>query len=540
MAATRLLMRKLRDILRLKYETGLTHRAIARACSIGVSTVSVHLQRATAAGLGWPVPADLDDAALEARVFTRPGFVTAGLRALPDWSTLHQELKRPGVTLRLLWLEYRDLHPTGYAYSQFCDRYRRWARTLKPSMRQVHLAGEKLFVDFAGQHPQLVDRTTGELVSVELFVGVLGASGLIYAEATRTQELAAWVDAHRRMLDAFGGSTAIWVPDNLKSGITTPNRYEPEVNRTYAELAQHYSAVVIPARVQAPKDKAKVEVSVLIAERWVLAALRHRTFFDLAALNAAIRERVDAINARPMKVLGLSRRALFEQLDRPALRPLPPTRYELAEWKPCVVNIDYHVEVDHNYYSVPYTLVHQRVEARFTSTTVEVFVNARRVAAHQRLTGRGRASTQTEHMPRSHRAHAEWTPSRLIAWAEQTGPATGRVAAGILAGRPHPEQGYRACLGLMRLGRVHGAARLEAACLRAEHLRSYRYRTVEHILTHQQDRLPLEEPTPARPALTHENLRGAAYYTEQEETHADPPDPGQTPRLALDGDGRGV
>jgi transposase len=285
-------------------------------------------------------------------------------------------------------------------------------------------------------------------------------------------------------------------------------------------------------------DKAKVEVSVQIAERWVLAALRHRTFFDLAALNAAIRERVDVINGRPMKVLGISRRALFEQLDRPALRPLPPTHYELAEWKPCVVNIDYHVEVDHNYYSVPYTLVHQDVEARFTSTTVEVIVNTRRVASHLRLTGRGRASTQTEHMPRSHRAHAEWTPSRLIAWAEQTGPATGRVAAGILAGRPHPEQGYRACLGLMRLGRVHGAARLEAACLRAEWLRSYRYRTVEHILTNQQDRLPLDDVAPARPAVAHENVRGAAYYAEpEEETHAHPPHDGQTARPAPEGDG---
>ena len=538
MAATRLLMRKLRDILRLKYEAGLSHRAIARACSIGVSTVSVHLQRAIAAGLRWPLPADLDDAALEARLFASPGVIPAGPRPLPDWRAVHLELKRPSVTLRLLWLEHRDAHPTGYGYSQFCDRYRRWARTLKPSMRQVHLAGEKLFVDFAGQKPALVDRMTGEVVVVELFVGVLGASGLIYAEATRTQELPTWIDAHRRMLDAFGGSTAIWVPDNLKSGITTPNRYEPEVNRTYAELAQHYGAVVIPARIKAPKDKAKVEVSVQIAERWVLAALRHRTFFDLAALNAAIRERVDVINGRPMKVLGISRRALFEQLDRPALRPLPPTRYELAEWTRCVVNIDYHVEVDHNFYSVPYTLVHQHVEARFTSSTVEVIVNTRRVASHLRLTGRGRASTQIAHMPRSHRAHAEWTPSRLIAWAEQTGPATGRVAAGILAGRPHPAQGYRACLGLMRLGRVHGAARLEAACLRAEWLRSYRYRTVEHILTNQQDRLPLDDAAPARPALVHENVRGAAYYAEQkEETHADPPHDGQTARPAPEGDG---
>jgi transposase len=532
-------MRRLRELLRLKYDAGLSHRAVAQACAMGLGTVTGYLQRARAAGLSWPLPADLDDAALEARLFARPAVPSARDRVVPDWSQLHQERKKPGVTLALLWLEYRAAHPSGYGYSQFCERYRCWARTLKPSMRQVHPAGEKLFVDFAGQKPHLVDGTTGEVVVVELFVGVLGASGLIYAEATRTQELAAWVDAHRRMLDAFGGSTAIWVPDNLKSGISTPNRYEPEVNRTYAELAQHYGAVVIPARIKAPKDKAKVEVSVQIAERWVLAALRHRTFFDLGALNAAIRERVDVINGRLMKVLGISRRALFEHLDRPALRPLPPTRYELAEWKPCVVNIDYHVEVDHNYYSVPYTLVHQHVEARFTSTTVEVIVNTRRVASHRRLTGRGRASTQIAHMPRSHRAHVEWTPSRLIAWAEQTGPATGRVAAGILAGRPHPEQGYRACLGLMRLGRVHGAARLEAACLRAERLRSYRYRTVEHILINQQDRLPLEEPAPARPALTHENVRGAAYYAE-EETYADAPHDGEAPRLAPDGDGHRV
>ena len=339
MPTKRKAMRQIKEVLRLKFEAKLSHERIATATGLSKGAVTSYLKRALEAGIGWPLVPPLDDAALEARLFARPGVVPAGPRPLPDWRAVHLELKRPSVTLRLLWLEHRDAHPTGYSYSQFCDRYRRWARTLKPSMRQVRLAGEKLFVDFAGQKPALVDGTTGEVVVVELFVGVLGASGLIYAEATRTQALPAWVEAHRRMLDAFGGSTAIWVPDNLKSGITTPNRYEPEVNRTYAELAQHYGAVVIPARSRAPKDKAKVEVSVQIAERWVLAALRHRTFFDLAALNAAIRERVDVINGRPMKVLGISRRALFEQLDRPALRPLPPTRYELAEWKPCVVNI---------------------------------------------------------------------------------------------------------------------------------------------------------------------------------------------------------
>jgi transposase len=511
-------MRKLRDVLRLKYDRQLPLRAIAQACGLGLGTVSTYLQRATAAGLTWPLAEDVDDAALEARLFARPSGPATAERVLPDWAALHLELKQPGVTLMLLWQEYRAQQARGYAYSQFCERYRQWVRRLKPSMRQVHRAGEKLFVDFSGTRPHLIDPKTGEAIAVELFVGVLGASGLIYAEATRGQDLSSWVHAHVRMLDYFHGSPAVWVPDNLKSGVTRAHQYEPEINRTYRDLAEHYGAVVIPTRVARPKDKPKAEVSIQIAQRWVLAALRHRAFFTLADLNEAIGERIDAINDRPMKVVGVSRRTLFEQLDRPALKALPSTRYELAEWKVCRPNIDYHVAIDHNFYSVPYQLIDESLEARFTAATVEVFFKSRRVAVHVRLTGRGRYATQVAHMPRAHRAHAEWTPSRLIAWAAQTGPATGRLVAGILERRPHPEQGYRACLGLMRLGRTHGAERLEAACQRAEQLRSYSFRTVEHILTHQQDRLPLDEP-PARPALTHENLRGAAYY---EEPYADP------------------
>jgi len=288
-------MRKLREVLRLRYSAGLTQRAIAHACAIGLGTVTGYLPRAAAAGLTWPLPEDLDDAALEARLFAGPATAPRRERPLPEWTQLHQELKKPGVTLMLLWQEYRAQHPTGYAYSQFCERYRQWAHVLKPSMRQVHRAGEKLFVDFSGTRPHVVDSRTGEETFVELFVGVLGASGLIYAEATPRQDVASWVGAHGRMLEYFGGSTAIWVPDNLKSGVTTAHRYEPEINRTYAECARHYGAVVIPARVASPTDKPKVEVSVQIAQRWVLAALRHRTFFTLADLNAAIRERIDAI-----------------------------------------------------------------------------------------------------------------------------------------------------------------------------------------------------------------------------------------------------
>ncbi len=517
MAAARLPMRKLRELLRLKYEAGLSHRDIARACTVGLATVTAYLRRAETAGLTWPLPADLDDAALEARLFRLPLAADPATRAQPNWPHLHQERKRPGVTLQLLWLEYRARHPTGYAYSQFCARYRAWLRTITPTMRQVHRAGEKVFVDFAGKRPHLIDPTTGESRPVELFVASLGASGYLYAEATLAQDLASWIGAHVRMLEAYGGSPAIWVPDNLKSGVTRADRYEPEVHRTYAELARHYGAVVIPARAHHPRDKARVEVSVLLAERWIVAVLRHHVFFTLADLNAAITIEVGRLNARLMKGLGANRRTLFEHLDRPALRPLPAARYELAEWRPCRVNIDYHVEVDHNAYSVPHALLQARVEARLTATVVEIYCKGRRVAAHLRLAGRGHVSTDPAHMPAAHRAHAEWTPSRLIAWAEQTGPATGRLVAGILDRRRHPEQGYRACLGLLRLGRRHGAVRLDAACARAEQLGAYSYRVVQNILASGQDRVPLEDPTVAdRAPLVHDNVRGAQYYTGKE------------------------
>jgi transposase len=500
MAAKRLRMRQLREILRLKFEVGLSHRAIVRACGVGLGTVSDYVHRAASAGLSWPLPADLDDIALEARVFAGASALNPG-RALPDWAWVHRELRRDGVTLQLLWHEYIETHSDGYRYSQFCERYRRWARKLNPSMRQVHRAGEKTFIDYSGKKPHLVDRRTGEERPVDLFVAALGASSYIFAEATERQDLPSWVGSHIRMAESFGGSTAIWVPDNLKSGITTPCRYEPEVNRTYADLAAHYGAVVIPARAGHPKDKPKVEAAVLVAQRWILAALRNRVFFDLSDLNAAIRERTDAINRRPMKKLGVSRRELFE----------------MREWKPCRVNIDYHVEVDHNLYSVPHNLLHERVEARFTQTTVEIFFRGQRVASHARLSGRGRPATNPAHMPAAHRAHAEWSPSRLIAWGEKTGPATGRVVEEIMRRLPHPEQGYRACLGLLRLGKAYGDERLEAACMRAERLGSPRYRTVKNILASGADRRLIEDESPPTYSLpVHDNVRGAGYYAGEE------------------------
>ena len=509
MPTPRLPMRKIREVLRLKHDRGLSHRAVAQACALGVGTVTLYLQRATDCGVGWPVPAELDDAALEAQLFPRAAPMRDRIR--PDCAWMHRELKRVGVTLQLLWQEYAQAHPDGYRYSQFCEIYRRWVRRLRPSMRQVHRAGEKTFIDYSGKRPTIVDRRTGEERPVELFVAVLGASSYTYAEATATQQLPDWVGAHTRMVEFFGGATGLWVPDQLKSAITRPCRYEPGVNRTYEELAAHYDAVVVPARPAKARDKAKVEAAVLVAQRWVLARLRNHTFFSLAALNDAIRELLDELNDRPLQKLGVSRRSLYERFDRPALRPLPVARYVVAQWKLCRVNIDYHVEVDHHPYSVPYQLIHELVEARSTTTTVELFYKGRRITAHRRRYD-GQPSTKPEHMPSAHRAHAEWTPSRLIRWAEKTGPATGRLVAEILRRRPHPEQGYRACLGIMRLGRKYGDARLDAACARAVALGSYRYRTVDNILGAGQDRLPLEVPPEATPTPTHANIRGAAYY----------------------------
>jgi transposase len=511
-------MRQVREILRLKYEQRLPHRAIARACGVGVGTVWAYCRRARTAGLTWPLPAEWDDAQLEARLFRRVADVVGVPRPRPDLAWVHHELKRPGVTLQRLHLEYLQQHPDGYRYSQFCRHYYDWARTLAPTMRQVHRAGEKAFVDFSGKRPVIIEATTGEVVPVELFVGALGASSYVYAEACASQDLASWITAHVRMVEFWGGAPAIFVPDNLRSGVTQACRYEPVINRTYLAFAQHYGAAVVPARAGRPRDKAVVEANVLVAQRWILATLRHRQFFTLAELNTAIWELLAPLNARPMRRLGVSRRALFEQLDRPLLRPLPTTRYEFAEWRDAGVNIDYHVAVEHNFYSVPYQLVHQRVEVRLTATIVELFLKGRRLASHRRRGGRGAYATDPAHMPHAHRAHAEWTPSRLIAWAETTGPATAQLVAAMLAAKPHPEQGYRACLGLMRLGKTYSPARLDAAAARATQLGAPSYRTVQNILASGADRLPLPDGLAAAPPLPlHPNIRGSAYYTREEQ-----------------------
>jgi transposase len=511
MATERLSMRKIREILRHKWALGLSHRDVAASLGVSIGAVSQAEARARDAGLDWLTVEQLDDDALELRLYG----IAAGerRRPLPDPVVLHTELKRPGVTLQLLHHEYLAEHPDGYRYTQFCEHYKRWAQDRRLSMRQIHRAGEKLFVDYSGKKPAIVDPATGEVHEVELFVAVLGASNYTYAEATLTQQIADWIQAHVHAFEFIGGVPGAVVPDQLKTGVPRACRYEPEIQRSYDELALHYGTAIVPARPASPRDKAKVEVAVQIAQRWILARLRHETFFSLATLNQRIRELLDELNRRIMRHYRASRRELFEQLDRPALTPLPEKRFEHAAWKFVRPNIDYHVELAGHYYSVPFTLRHERLDLCHTATTVEVFHKGRRVASHRRSHLRGRHTTVPEHMPKSHQAHLEWSPERISRWAQSIGPSTRQLVEAIFADRPHPEQGYRSCLGILRLAKRYGDPRLEAACQRALAVAARSYRHVESILKHGLDRLPAtaEAPREALPA-THANLRGRDYY----------------------------
>src|SRR5881628_183791 len=477
MATERLSMRQTREILRQKWSLGRTHREVAQSLRISTGAVGTTVLRARAAGLDWAQVDTLSEEVLQARVYGPPTPLTHH-RAVPDGAYLHAERRKPGVTLELLHLEYLEQHPDGYRYTQFCEVYRRWLQRRGLSMRQVHRGGEKCFVDYAGQKPTIIEPTTGEVIEVELFVAVLGASNYTYAEATRTQQVPDWVASHQRAFQFFGGVTAAIVPDQLKSGVVIPCRYEPGVQRTYDEFAQHYGTVILPARPAKPRDKAKIEVAVQVAERWILARLRHETFFSLAALNARIAELLADLNARPMRLYRASRR-----------------------------------ELHGHYYSVPYALIHEHVDARLTATTVEIFHRGQRVAAHRRSPVRGTHTTDPAHLPKAHQRHLEWTPSRLIDWARTIGPQTAALVEAILADRPHPEQGYRSCLGILRLVKRYGPARLEAACARAGAVEARSYRHVDSILKHGLDRLA---PPAAVPQLTltpvHEHVRGRDYY----------------------------
>jgi transposase len=507
-------MRQIKEILRLKFQHSLSIRDIARSCAVPASTVGDYLKRAEIAGLSWPIPEEWTEDDILERLLGVPDPSPEVPQELPDWPHIQEELRRKSVTLRLLWQEYRKTHPDGYGYSRFCELYDQWVGKLDPVLRQVHRPGEKLFVDWAGQTIPIFNSADGTAAPASLFVAALGASNKTYAEAFLDQKLPSWITAHCHAYEFFGGVTKVTVPDNPKTAVVKACRYEPLLHASYQEMAQHYGTLIIPARPRRPKDKAKVEAAVLIAERQLLAALRDQKFFDVGTLNVALRARLLELNAQRFQKLEGSRDSWFEAHEKSVLLPLPAQRYELAIWEKARVNIDYHVVVDKHYYSAPFSLIHVELDVRLTESTVELFHQTKRVAAHLRSFAPGQFTTIHEHRPKSHQKYLQWTPSRLIHWAEKIGPSCGKLVEQILKSRPHPEMGFRSVLGIMRLGKGGGEARLESACRRALHFGACSYRSIQSILDNQLDQQPLEQELPLK-TPSHENVRGKDYYNPQ-------------------------
>jgi transposase len=500
-------MRKIRELLRLKFDLGLSIRQVAASLVVARSTVKECLNRIDAAGIGWPVPPDLDDAQLEARLY--PLKPVPSTIALPDFAHIQRELSRPGVTRVLLWQEYKAQHPQGLQYSAFCDQYREFCAAAEPVMRFEHRAGEKCFVDYAGQTVEIIDRHSGEIRAAQIFVAVLGCSNFTYAEATWSQSLPDWLGAHVRALQFFGGTPAAIVPDNLKSGVERAHRYEPDLNRAYAEFAEHYALAILPARVRKPRDKAKVEGAVLIVERWILARLRNRQFFSLPELNTAVAALLIELNERAFQKLDGSRRSRFLELDRPALRALPPRAYEYGQWKCAKVHPDYHIEIEHAYYSVPYKHIGHRVDARISARMVEIFARRQLIATHPRLFKRGARVTLDAHRPEKHRAVIDITLTRLIERANLIGPAVAAVLTEQFNRKRHPEEALRSAQGILRLAQDFSPAHLAVACERALLLKACNYRSVRALIA-----MPAatDSGDSRQLSLVHENVRGPEYF----------------------------
>jgi transposase len=504
-------MRKIREILRLKFELNNSNRFISQSMAISHSTVRECLRRANLANLSWPLPDDLDDEIIELKLYPPPLKRSTEERGELDWIKIHEELKRKHVTLMLLWNEYKEMHPKGLGYSQFCDLYLQWKKQLDTWMRQDHKAGEKMFIDYAGDTVPISDGQGG-IHQAQVFVAVLGASGYIYADATMTQTLPDWIGSHCRALEFFGGVPELAVPDNLKSCTTLANRYEPDINPTYHDLAGYYGFAVMPARVRRPKDKSLAEKGVQHIQCQILARLRNQTFFSLVELNEAIAILLEKINSQPFQKLPGSRLSQFEKLDKPALKPLPSIPYKFAEWSKARPGPDYHIELHKHYYSVPYTFIKKSLDIRFTEQTVEIFYKSKRIASHIRKCGYGH-TTLTEHMPKAHQKYAQWTPERIINWALKIGTATSRLVEKVIATKEHPQLAFRACLGILRLGKSYSEARLEAACSRALIIGAYSYKNIASILKNNLEHVPVSKSEMLTATKeTHENVRGGDYF----------------------------
>ena len=509
-------MRKIKTLLRLHFECNLSQHKIAKSLSLSVGVVNKYLQMAKKLNLCWPLPQQLDDEKLLNSYLTshnpQQNLETQKTSQQIDFVLIHQELKRKGVTLQLLWEEYAKTETSPLSYSHFCYMCRKWRKHQPQSMRQTHKAGDKVFVDYAGQTIPIIDPLGGANHDAQIFVGALGASNYVYAEATWSQTLPDWIASHQRMFEFYGGVPAMVVPDNLKSGVTKSCRYEPDINPTYADFIDYYGTAVLPARPSKPKDKAKVENAVLVVERWILACLRNRTFTSLGELNTEIKKLLQQLNNRPFKKMPGCRASLFNELEKSVLKALPLYPYQLIEIKKARVHVDYHIELEHHYYSVPYQYIGKEIMVHFNSKCVECRYQGKVIALHQRSYQKSQHTTNLEHMPKSHRKHAEWTPERFLTWAAQIGTGTARYVDHLLSTKPHPEQGYRSCLGLLSLAKRYSNERLEKACERAWQLGARSRKSVASILEHNMEDLPLPQELFTQTPIAHGNLRGKQYY----------------------------
>lgn len=507
-------MRKIKEVLRLHFERGLGQRVIARAANVSQSTVHTYIGRALGAELKWPPPEDWDDDRLYAALFPpKPAVRQPGNRPHPDFISIRQQMESHAeLTLELLWEEYREQHPKGYSYSRFCKLYRKWKRGQDVVMRQQHRPGERMFLDWAGAVIP-IQRAAGGAGEAALFVSALGVSSYTFAAALPNKQMESFIKAQIDAFAFYGGCPALLVEDNTKTGVTKACRYDPDLNPTYQEFARHYGVGVLPTRVGKPRDNAKAESAVQVVQRWIVMRLRKRVFFSVQQANEAIRELLVPLNQRPFrKRPGECRASLFAAIDKPALRPLPESPFDLCAWSQARVNIDYHIVSDGNFYSVPYLLAGERVDVRLTPSTVEIFHEGKRVASHVRLRGGNQPSTQHEHRPKSHRAHLKWTPSRIVDWAAKTGPHTAQLVQSVLESNLHPESGYRCCLGLIRLAEKFGSGRMEAAAVRALTTGATRLKSVQSMLEKGLDSQPLGEAAERAPSPAHENLRGSSYF----------------------------
>lgn len=512
MAGKRLTMRQIREILRLRWDLKRTVREVALALGLSTGVVSKVASRAQNAGLQWPAVGELSESELRERLYGRPAAPGTSFPE-PDPAWLYQELKKPGVTLVLLHLEYLAEHPHGMQYTAFAARLRRWKRARKAVLRQEHKAGERLFVDFSGKKPHYVDRHTGEKIEVELFVAAWGASSYTFADVAVDQRIGTWIEVNRRAIDFGGGVTRSTVPDNLKSAVERADPYDPMIQETFADFGRHYGTAIVPARPYRARDKAKVEAAVLVAQRWILARLRNETFFSFAELRARVRELNEELNDRPRKHLGgVTRRELFERIERPALQPIPAGRFEASRWQRARVNLDYHVQIERHYYSVPHALIHETVEARVTAATVEIFLAGKRVAVHPYSAEPYRHTTDPTHRPSHHRQWLEADPGQVLAWAQEVGPHAAALVQRILDRSPFPETAWRSARGLRRVGERYGHERCEEACRRALLFGARSYRPVAEMLKHGLDQQPLGDESEDDVGVEHDQIRGPEYF----------------------------